>query len=195
MARAVAGIRTGFVNLTGSGSRIEIEAERATAAFFSGRAEIREGVVEKIVHKHGREAHKESLRVTQEIVRADVRARSYDTGEFYRSIRAVDETRGDVFVGSVSSDTVQARALERGTGIYGPARRVIRPQPPHQYLRFPNRYGGRKKWIFSKTVRGVRARRHFATGARLSRPVSIRLHKMAAREAAAELRVLAGVRV
>lgn len=77
-----------------------------------------------------------------------------DTGRLRQGIvRRNASVRGNVVEGTVSASAKYSLAQEVGTGIYGPAKRPIRPKSK-PYLMF--KING--QWVRTKEVKGVRGR-------------------------------------
>jgi phage gpG-like protein len=76
-----------------------------------------------------------------------------DTGRLRSSINTQLVLRQGRPVAVVGTNVFYARWVHDGTGLYGPAHRVIKPKR-RKFLRF--RPGGRGRYVYAKQVKGMR---------------------------------------
>lgn len=75
-----------------------------------------------------------------------------DTGRLRASVNTQLVTRDGKPVAVVGTNVYYARWVHDGTGLYGPAHRVIKPKRG-KYLRF--RPGGRGRYVYARSVKGM----------------------------------------
>lgn len=193
--------------VTREGSHVKISGPSGSLGFWSGRGGLPEEKIDNVIRRHERNAGRESARVVLETIRRTIPKRTGRTARTFEinEVAHIAGSASDDSTWHVGSTDDNAIRLEDGTGIYGPRHRVIHATS-HRYMKFPARAGGGFRlddtprtlrgqrhpnagYVYRKSIRGMRPHRYLEEAAREARPLVIRIHKDAARAAAAELRI------
>lgn len=116
--------------------------------------------LDRLLHGPNGAAAKDLYRRARAVESAAKRLCPVDQGRLRSSITTVLTTEKGRPVAYVGTNVKYARWVHDGTGIYGPARRPIRPVRA-RILRWPARRGStgaRGGYVYARQVRGVRPR-------------------------------------
>lgn len=107
------------------------------------------------------------------------------TGHLRRSVTFVVHVIGDTIVGVVGTNVQYGLWVNSGTGLYGPEHRLIVPVRA-KALRFPEpgnpgfrlsgqqrqgKAGAGARWVYARSVKGIKPRKFFEKGAATAAPV------------------------
>lgn len=138
-------------------SRVELH-QANIAAVLGGPA----GPVTQLMANYGRR-----------IVNEAKRTAPVDNGTYRASLQFAVLTRGGTVVLRVGSDLHYAEYIAKGTGIYGPKRRPIRPIH-RKFLKFKPK--GSRTYVFARQVKGSPPNPHLINAVRSVIPWPVRIH-------------------
>ena len=139
---------------------------------MAARVELHQGNIRAFFSEVGPPA-RTLAKYGRRIVNDAKRSAPVDKGKYRASIQFLVEASPNALRLTVGSGLHYAEYIAKGTGIYGPRRRPIRPVH-RKFLKFKPK--GQKKFVFARQVRGMKPNNHLvdAMRAHIALPISLR---------------------